>query len=245
MGAEDNIIRKIQHLLALATSDNEHEAKAAAEKAQALLVKYNLDIQEVKNKDLEYIETQVASEPYLRWHQPFVIDILQDFFFVKVLWHNTVVGHSYRGDGYNHGYARKFRKDIMLFGSKTNVKIAHYVFDYLSTIYQRLWLEYKSEHGLGEKSRKSYYKGLTQGLSEKLTEIRHSVEQQCGLVLVADPKLNEHLKDVKGHNNPYRSQRDLTAEEHGFEAGRNIQIAKPIESKSENLGKTLTGKKKV
>jgi len=47
------ILEKIQKLLSLATSDNEHEAKAAMDKANALLVKHNLSMQEAK-ENLEY-----------------------------------------------------------------------------------------------------------------------------------------------------------------------------------------------
>lgn len=242
---DEAVIARIQKLFSLAQSDNEHEARAAAEKAQALLVKYNLDAQEVKHKDFEYLEQQVASEPYLRWHQPFIIDILQEFFFVKVIWYNRVAGYAHRDPNrYHDGYARKFRKDIVLFGTKTNVKIAHYVFDYLSQVYQRLWLEYKRENGLGEKSRKSYYQGLTNGLTVKLYTIRQSVQQERGLVLVKDPKLDERTKKVKSHHNPYKHEEDPDAEDAGFEAGQEIQISKPIEHKEGYSGKVLAASKK-
>jgi hypothetical protein len=48
------IIEKIQRLLALANSDNEHEAKLAAERATALLTKHNLSMQDIAVEEREY-----------------------------------------------------------------------------------------------------------------------------------------------------------------------------------------------
>lgn len=241
----DGLISKIKKLLSLANSDNENEAKVAAEKAQELLVKHNLDMQEVENKDFEYTEQLVASEPYIRWHQPFIIDILQEFFFIKVMWYNKFTGFSDRDPGrYPSGVARKLRKDINLLGTKANVQVAHYVFDYLTVVYQRLWLEYKHEHDLGEKSRKSYYEGLTHGLSEKLLMIRNKVQNERGLVLVKDPKLDELLKDTKPHKNNYQPEDDPHARKAGYEHGKNIEIKKPLgEKKSTSNGLELAAPK--
>jgi hypothetical protein len=225
----DLLVLKIQKLLSLANSDNEHEAKLAAEKAQELLVKHNLELQEVQNKNFEYIEVRTTTEPYLRWHQPFVIDILQGFFFVKVILYSRLVDHTEDG-------RRKFNKEIVLLGTRTNAKIAHYIFDYLSIVYQRLWLEYKRENCLGEKSRKSFYKGLTHGLASKLRSIRQKVQDQKGLVLVADPILNEKMKDIKSHKNHYKPIHDHAAQLAGFRKGQKIEIAKPIEAGAENKG---------
>lgn len=46
-----DIIDRIQKLLALATSPNEHEAAQAAAKAQALLMQYNLSLEDVKSAE--------------------------------------------------------------------------------------------------------------------------------------------------------------------------------------------------
>lgn len=45
----DDVVRKVQALLALGTSDNEHEAAAAVNKATELLAKYDLTMESVAN----------------------------------------------------------------------------------------------------------------------------------------------------------------------------------------------------
>ena len=58
----DQIIERIQKLLSLANSDNENEAQLAASKANELLTKYNLSLQEVEGINLEYSEHEVATQ---------------------------------------------------------------------------------------------------------------------------------------------------------------------------------------
>ncbi len=57
MNDKQKIIDKIQKLLALSKSPNEHEAALAAEKAQELLATYNIDVTEV---EAEEAKTSVA-----------------------------------------------------------------------------------------------------------------------------------------------------------------------------------------
>src|SRR5579884_2145941 len=47
---DETIIEKIQKLLALSTSSNEHEAALALAKAQNMLLQYNLSLEEVSAK---------------------------------------------------------------------------------------------------------------------------------------------------------------------------------------------------
>jgi len=69
----ERILGQIRKLLALAGSQNEHEAAVASAKATALLLKYNLVLAEVGERanrplaaDLDYFEHPVASE-VTRW----------------------------------------------------------------------------------------------------------------------------------------------------------------------------------
>lgn len=64
----DKISDLIRKCLALADSPNESEAEAAMSKAQELLEKYNLSMEEVKLRDqdsIEMIEGQLQEEQYL------------------------------------------------------------------------------------------------------------------------------------------------------------------------------------
>lgn len=82
----EELIKKIQKLLALATSPNENEAKLAATKAQELLTLHNLNMQQVEGAVFDYEELEVGER---RKRAPmehrFVAAILDRFFFVEVI----------------------------------------------------------------------------------------------------------------------------------------------------------------
>lgn len=228
---KDAIISKIKKLLSLANSDNENEAKLAAERAQELLVKYNLDIQTIQaNK--EYIEAAIAHEPYMRWHQPHILQIVQRFFFVKAILQHKAAGWTIDG-------RRKYQKIINLLGTHANVEVATFVFLFLSETYQKLWLDYKRKNALDERYRKSYYAGLTSGLAKKLETARHRVEKQYGLMVIPDPGLEEKLKGLTSHKTSDNYLRDYEVMKDGQIHGRNIEIAKPLSEKSEINGLML------
>ncbi|MEK0195573.1 DUF2786 domain-containing protein, partial [Microcoleus anatoxicus] len=67
--ADTNIVEKIKKLLALATSSNENESTAAAEKASLLLAQYNLSLADLgPNKQEEISESGVETTPrYVTW----------------------------------------------------------------------------------------------------------------------------------------------------------------------------------
>lgn len=235
--AQDDIIAKIQKLLALANSDNEHEAQIAAQRAQELMVKHNLEMQQIK-VDLEYAEQVVANDlPYALWHHNYILNICKDYFFVRTWF----APQKYKLTRDNR---RQFRYGIVFFGTKANVKIANYVFDYLCGAYQRLWLDYKRANGLTEKSRKSYYSGLSKGLRSKLEETRARVEQDRGLVLVNDPKLDARMaKGFTSHGGSYNPEYHHDVAMAGIEHGKSISIAKPIEGQRIYTGIRLNGRK--
>lgn len=239
---DEALLKKVQKLLALATSSNEHESNVAAQKAQELIVKYNIDLQQM-NQQFEYEWHVLSDEPYLRVHQKFILPVLNSYFFVKTLLVPRVVGRTEVG-------ARKIKTELKILGTPTNVIIADYMFNYLSETYQRLWLEYKKNNGLDEKSRQAYYHGLTKGLREKLDEARKLSEefkaeelansQQMSIadakaltVVKTDLALESEFKKIntKTHRAAGFS-RDSEAEAAGHEHGKKINISRPIDHKS-------------
>lgn len=254
----DALIKKIQKLLALATSDNENESSVAAQKAQELLVKYNIDMQQVKDSKFEYQWHELAEEPYLRMHQKFILPLLNEYFFVKTLLCPKFTG-TYTVTG-----ARQFKQVLKILGTPTNVVVADYVFDYLSATYQRLWLEYKHKNNLDEKSRQAYYYGLTSGLKIKLSEVREnsqkakanemmnsdanlSIADATALTVVRkDLALEDEFKKLKTTTKKSVGfSRDNEAEAAGNEHGRKINLSRPVDHKSNApiLGVGYKGKK--
>lgn len=247
---DDNLLKKIQKLLALATSSNENESSVAAQKAQELIVKYNIDMQQVQDQAFEYQWHVLADEPYLRMHQKFILPILKDFFFVK-----TLLSPKWTGK-YTKVGARIFKTELQILGTPTNVIIADYIFQYLSETYQRLWLDYKRENGLDEKARQAYYYGLTQGLRGKLELVRKQSEtakaeemirrsnEEGKPLTIADATALTVIKKDLALEDEFKKLKTTThktsgwnnhgeAESAGREHGKNINISRPVDHKSE------------
>lgn len=217
------VIDKISKLLALATSPNEHEAKSAAEKANALLIKYNLKMQDIVSADKNYIEQDVSLSGKMSVEDKFVLGIIRDHFFVEPV----------KSRNYQNGTTR-----IYFIGEETNVKVATYVYGFLTNKFYDLWIDYKEKTDADSLHKQSYYLGLQTGLNEVLSQKRSSIENEMSLVVIKDPKLEELVKDFKTTSQRI-NHRDIEASEAGKVAGKNIRISRGIESHSRNQGKYL------
>lgn len=115
----DKLVAKIEKLLSLAQSSNEHEAKAAAEKASELLVRHNLTLQQVVGREPAFkIEERETGSHCFRTEDKFVTALVTKFFFVRI-----VVG---RKRVEVNGEIRA--KTVLSFiGEEVNAKVAAYV----------------------------------------------------------------------------------------------------------------------
>lgn len=226
----EKVIDKIKKLLSLATSPNEHEAARAAERAHELLVKHNLDMQQVENRpDPEYVKHRISERVYQRVEEKFVLQILRDHFFV----------HTYQSRPQGDGYP--YTTKIFMVGTKSNVQIAAYVHGFLISKFRELWLVYKRQNQLGENLRQSYYLGLTRGLLDKLESQKNRIQNERGLVLVKDPQLEKIIDDMKlGKAGSTRMQiRDWVMQD-GIDDGKKIQIQRSLTEQADVGGKVLS-----
>ncbi len=217
-----SIIEKIQKLLSLATSSNEHESRLAASKAQELLVIHNLELQQIKNHIPDYDCEVVMEQKYEPKDQIFISNILEKFFFIKSI-------KSYQGNSFK----------LQMIGTKENLEIAKFVRSFLISKFRSLWSDFKKQYKLNESSRNSYYLGLFKGLSDQLEQSRLSAQEKMGLVLINDPRLDEAMKLKFPHLTTGKSrsiQGDGFSEKNGFDHGKNIRISKGISSNSGNKG---------
>ena len=151
-----SIVDKIRKLLALATSSNEHEARLAAEKANELLIRHNLKMQDL-GEEGDYAKDPVLVAGRLKPQTDWIVSILQQHFFV--------VAASSR-QYYRH------QTILYLVGKKTNLEIAHYVYVFLDRTFPGLWQQWKAEQGRRAGLRKNYYHGLHNGLNYQLDQRR-------------------------------------------------------------------------
>lgn len=222
----DKVIEKIQKLLSLANSPNEHEAKLATEKANELLIKFNLSMQDVsKESQKEYLEKTVEDSKRRSAESYHVTQIIVSHFFVKALMRTV-----------------NRRTTVYFLGEATNVQIASYVYSYLIRAYRECWEKHRELYDSPVKAKHSYYSGLSYGLSEQLKVKRKSVEAETGLMVIEDPDLVEKVSKYKHAKHRKESNRDTHAEYVGYQDGLQLRIKRGIENQSEDNGLYLEKK---
>ena len=231
----DQLLQRLQKVLSLTDSSNEHEAETAVKKARLLLLTYNIDVVELDRERsfgqrcLGSIKGRRAS--YELW----LAAILQDFFFVETLWVRT-----YRAQ------ENKVGTVLEIYGTPANLDMADYVYAYLSGLIERLWSDYKRRQGLtANRERQRYWAGILEGFHDKLREQERAIGEspaEAALVWRGDDRLRDYYR----HINPRISTRygtgvaDSAAYRDGLEEGQKVQIHKPVES-AEGFGGYLQG----
>lgn len=240
------VLDKIQKLLSLANSSNEHEAKLAADRANELLTRYNLSMQDIK-EGREYSSVKVGGGARRKFHHELVFSLLMEFFFIEIV--------QSRRKGIR-GFIPGEVVAIFI-GEEHNVKIAKYIFDFLVPAMERGWKAFKAKYeaeGYGGLTahKKSYYTGLYLGLQENLEKTRKKVEQEAGLVVVKDPGIKDHIDDMFDKPGDAKAlstdTRGGIAMKEGYEQGKETQIAMGLDSGKESsyIGEAplkLTGQK--
>lgn len=205
------IIEKIQKLLSLATSDNQHESDLASKKAQELLIKYNLSMSQVEIKEYNKLEVDATRDPSGK----FIGDILNRFFFV---------------------YVFKSGKKYIFTGTEENLQVAMYVRSFLHNSFKRLYkIEAQKQGWKNGSNRNAFYLGLWKGLKEQLFENQEKHDAGNALAVV-NTKLANYVKQ----NNKLRQTtsnvgaKNTNAVNAGFEQGKNLKISKGLEQNNKN-----------
>lgn len=232
------IVDKIQKLLALASSSNENEAKTAASMAQSLLVKYNLTMTDVEEDPEQKYHSEFVDTGRQRFDPAwkFIQSLLRDFFFVEIV--QTKKRVRIDKDTVTYWDSTKVVNCYVMFGQPHNVEIAKYIRDFLMRSFAELFKDYRKRTGAELGSRNSFYMGLFSGLHEQLKTTRQKVENETGLVVVEDADLKDfidkNLGKVKSSPSKYVVSNDSQAMAEGYEAGKNLSIARGLGGGSES-----------
>jgi hypothetical protein len=185
--SDKKILSKIEKLLSLSDSPNQHEAESAMAMAVKLATQYNVDLSRVavdqRQTDLYTKEIFDEKSSRLPITMQYTVAIIQKFFSVRVV----TVGNRWSG------------RALTFIGKQSDIENAKFIYGFLNSTFLRLWHNfYKKNPYLNVKtSRKSYFLGLFQGLYAKLdaakkaveSSIHSSEEQQYQIMLVNDEKL--------------------------------------------------------
>jgi len=151
------ILDKVEKLLALAGSDNEHEAALAMQRAGELLRRHNLDLSPADDTAFLHLSLNTGRQRmpgYLRG----ICALLQEYFFVRVVCASI----------YDPQKDVRLRT-IELFGRRENVVVAEHCYHFLTGKLASLWQ--RNRHRFprgGQRARNSYFHGVIAGFREKL-----------------------------------------------------------------------------
>lgn len=212
----EKILNKIKNLLDLANNNpNENEAIAAALKAQELMAKYNIELDQLDDKkETREIVKEVYHQSGKHEMKKWKIGLSQ------------IIAQNFRCKEYTVN-----RQDVVFYGYKEDAKIALQVFTYLYETGNKLAVRYYNKcKKEGRETRgvmNTYLIGFRDGAAEVL-------EKQCTALMIVTPKevtesFNEMTKGWETCNVTMHLSADGAAYSNGKRDGKDMVTARSIE----------------
>jgi len=200
----EQIVEKVQKLLRLSKSDNEHEASLAMANANKLLLKYNLEMSDVDEIDINEIleETVMSGKRMISW-KLLLLNAIMDLNNCTIITHNRIRGE----------------KSVKAIGKKQNIAISMSMFDYVCKTMDR-----KLKHFSGDAF--AFRMGFTSAIQQKVREIIQSRKtdvqmSDCTALVVQEKALVKQFIDEKYNNLKSKSLNTKGVDRQGYMAGMN------------------------
>jgi len=219
--AEEHVLERVAKLLALAESQNEHEAQAAMSAAQRLMLKHNIETltrETRSNYDFRHLGTPSGR---IGESQRLLAAILADHFFVEVIW--VPVWRPLDG---------KRGSVLEVCGSSENLELAAYVHAFVNHTGERLFREYRAADGRrSARERERFLAGLMAGFREKL-EAERKRSRAEGLVWRGDGALHDFFRARHPHIRMTRHATHTGTEAYarGREAGKRLVVHRGVKA---------------
>jgi len=224
-GKASPMLDKIRKLLALAESPNVHEAEVAMSRAKDLMERYETDLG-IHDHDFCYDWLRKPRKQKSA-AQKMIGGLLTRFFGVSVIWVPSKMIFP--------------PHDVWLFevmGTRANLEVASYVYDYLVRELEVLWKEQRRANPQikGRSLKRDFQLGVLRGLKERLRADETPVDPEDShgaLVLLKREKLQGFYEDR--HPNVRKTRtlhyRRTEAYEAGFREGKNLDIRKGLQER--------------
>lgn len=229
--AEERLHQRIRKLLALAASDNEHEAGLALSRASALLARHRLDAATLSGQNSFCHESINTGRQRLPRYRSAICSLLLEHFAVRVIIARTYDQH------------RNIElKTVELLGRSQDVAIARHCYHFLEERLPALWrAQGRCFSGQGSRARNSYFLGLIAGFRETLAGEKNkspelsSAAQTSAVQACALMRSEEQLSRFVAERFPrLRSQRQqgarLARAAYGaaLQEGRKLRLSAPL-----------------
>lgn len=223
-----DLIQRLQKVRALTESSVPGEAAAAATKLQEILLKYNLEMEDIEEDSpasddryvKEELELGVTSGNMINWRRILLSGIARSL---------MCAAFGYQGT-----------PRMVIVGQRHNIEIARHFYDYLSSEISRLadvtWVKARNktrEHGRSWKS--SFYNGavdtVVQRLEEKYQQVSNQDIHTQALVLKNERKLDDAVGSLIGRvrKNTVRQRYSEAGYSRGARAGKRVNLDRPVE----------------
>jgi hypothetical protein len=224
--SNDKMLLRIKKLLALAESQNRHEAESAMIKAHELIAKHNVDWLSFQRKRNFF--SLFLGKPSLRHRREIyhLARLVQDFYYVRGIWVPAYVMEK-----------GKMGRVLEISGTPHNIAMAEYVYDFVLRFIQSQWMSYNENKGLNQYRRTDYAVGIIEGFREKLNgqhAKQKSAQKPFEIIALGDPQLNEYIEHRYPHTKRFCravSSQDEFVRNDGMEAGRKLVIYQGISEK--------------
>jgi hypothetical protein len=184
---EDRLLSRVQKLMALAESSNQHEAELAMTKANELMTRFN--IASIQNKTKKSYESIFLGKPALRQSRDmrFLSILLNKYYYVECIWIPAYVVEK-----------EKMGRVLEVSGTPQNLQIAEYVYYFVRNYIETQWKQYKKEKKLSHHRRVDFAEGIIEGFRYKLKRQqrqmkRKSTPEEQALINISDQGLTEYI----------------------------------------------------
>ena len=230
---EEKIIDKIQKLLALSTSSNEHEAALAASRVKDMMSKYNLSLSEVNVR-----KEKIIRRPISFGHQtnPVWLKLLSNY-----------IAKAFDCKMYIH-YSLVF-----FIGTEVDTKVAEYMLSYLTKTVEVMAQDFKSRRNPSDlspkdkhssnkkyKAQTDYSMGVVNGIKSRLESYTKQFRVKStgsDLIHIKNAMLNKYYDDLfKKLELIARPTHQLASSEYGLgqRDGSNVRISPGVASNPSN-----------
>jgi hypothetical protein len=231
---DERLLGRVEKLLSLAQSSNEHEALLAMERVRELYTRHNL--RRLKNTSGDgHMDSLYLGRKKKKTDQveAKILSILNQHFKVRVIHTNLFDSQT----------CQRYKAAEIL-GRRENVILAEYVFYFLLQQCDSLWLNYKNQTQSPANLRRSYQLGVLSGFDEKLqksSNIEASVAREESLSPADMKYLRVIERDEMDHfvarcyprlakKSFGRGQIDASSFASGQSEGRRLNLNRPLQS---------------
>lgn len=205
---KEKILNKIKNLLDLSNSSNEHEAKAAALKAQELMVKYDIDSSLIvdtnpyENEISHIICSDDGKHTMKKW-RILLAPVIANNFRCKIYYMDN---------------------NVVFYGHKQDAEIAAEVFKFLYSTGNKLAVRFYNKYRKEGKSTKGIMNAYLQGFAKGVKE---DLEKQCTALMIITPQevtnsFEEMTKSWKTKNVTINHANDSEAYLTGKKEGKGV-----------------------